>query len=206
MDYSVSKPLMYDSMIDEIVKAFHLGESRYGIHMSDCIYCPRKAYYNQTAYVYPTPKEIKYFIRGIALQDAILHKEPKPMEKDGVIFSPDFWDGKELIELKTTTMSRKRMDEGNIPDGWIRQIAAYCYALGIKFGYLVVFIINDHTDDLPPCYRLEFEEDELIDNWMRIIEARDLILKAIEEGKPPAVETAEWLCKDCRYSLRCKHN
>jgi len=199
-------PIAYDSILKKITEDFHLSESRKGIHMSDCIYCLRKVYYNQTNYLSPTPKEVKYFVRGIALQDAILQKEPIPIEKDGIIFSPDYWDGKELLELKTTTMGRKRMDEGNFPKGWIKQIAAYCYALGISHGYLLVFILNDYSNDILPPYRLEFSEKELLDNWNEIVYNKSILEDSLKGGKLPLKTEEDWLCNDCRYALRCKHD
>lgn len=192
--------------VDKIILAasdnYGIQQVREGIHCTDCIYCPRKGYWNKTEPLPPTQKELLYFLLGLGLQTALLGGDnPSVAELDGIIISPDYWEGGVLGELKTTRMTEKSIGEKGIPDGWVKQLMAYAYVLGVTQALLIVIPII--RPDIVP-YVLTFEQGELVDNW-RSISTRGAILQtALLSGQVPNLKGEEWECRSgCRYKLRC---
>lgn len=95
---------------DELLERLHVAFSRSdreGIHISDLIYCLRKAWYRrQPGYEQDlTDDSILYFVRGRSLGDLIEKMFPKRefiVEHDGVIGTIDAVDEGAVYEIKTT--------------------------------------------------------------------------------------------------------
>jgi CRISPR/Cas system-associated exonuclease Cas4 (RecB family) len=176
-------------------------QARQGVHLTDAIYCLRKAYWNKIGFLPPSPNEILHFILGLGLQDALLGGDnPSVAQKDGMIISPDYWDGEVLGELKTTRIGQKRLDAHEFPDGWMKQLMGYAYVLGVDKAFLLVLTIVK-----PEVYSfiLKFTQEELEANWKELTDRAEQLQVALDIGTLPPASIHDWECKDCRYKLRC---
>ena len=203
MEFTKARPPEVDKIVEQIGNRYHLLQAREGIHATDCIYCLRKAYWNRTNPLPPTPTEILYFLRGLGMQEALLGKDSPPeVNHQGIILSPDYYKDGIIAELKTTMIGVKRLDEYDFPEGWLRQLMAYCYALGKGRALLIVLTII-RSELL--SYIVQFEDDELKANWKWLMERAVILEDAYTNDVLPEVEEEEkWQCMNCRYALRCQ--
>lgn len=201
MKLEKKKPQIVDTIIGRAVDAYGLMQSREGIHCTDCIYCLRRAFWSVVDPLPPTPTELLYFLLGLGLQTALLGGDNQSVaEKDGIIISPDIWEDGILGELKTTRMSEKSIDEKGIPDGWIKQMCAYCHVLEVKSCLLIILPII-RPDIL--SYVLTFDKGEMEENWKDIVIKGEMLRTALEQRKVPELKGEDWQCRSCRYKLRC---
>jgi hypothetical protein len=201
MDLEKKRPKQVDEILQIPVKRYNIMQQREGIHLTDGIYCLRRAYFNKVDPLPPTAEEILYFLFGLGLQDALMGGDNQSVaEQDGIIISPDYWEDGVLGELKTTRMTEKSINEKGIPEGWQRQMMGYAYVLGVDKALLVILPII-RPDVL--SYVLTFTPEELATNWEYISDRIGILKQGLDEGIVP-VGDADWQCKNCRYSLRCK--
>jgi CRISPR/Cas system-associated exonuclease Cas4 (RecB family) len=200
INHSGNNPIA-DTVISRAGDRYGVAQQREGIHLTDCLYCLRKAYWNKTNPLPPSEKELMYFLTGFGLQDALLADDNQSFaELDGIRISPDYWEGGELAELKTTRIGRKRLLDNDIPTGWIAQIQGYAKVLGVTRATLIVMPL------LQPeilTFELEFTQDELDNNWDYILERKDELENALVGDYIPIAGNEEWECRDCRYKDRC---
>lgn len=203
MNFTKARPKEVDTIVDQISERYGILLTREGIHATDCIYCLRKPFWNRTNPLPPTPTEILYFIRGLGMQDAMLGKgSPSEITHEGITLSPDYYKDGVLVELKTTTIGVKRLDAYDFPEGWVKQLMAYCYVLKLKSAILIVLTLI-RSELL--SYVLTFEEEELEANWKWVVERAKQLMEAYTINVEPAEATEEenWQCSNCRYALRC---
>jgi hypothetical protein len=210
-------------VIDHLFTKYKLLQDRTDIHVSDCIYCTRKTYFNKIGGLKPDKNLLYRFLKGLALEDTLLgDTRPKPLIKDDIILSPDWIltasNGITIpLDLKTTMYGRKRITEApeTISRGWLRQIMAYAYAMNVNMGVLLLFTIGFDSEFFPIFYT--FEKEELKENWT-ILKAKAVALRlGLKTNKPPipmfCVEDVDkdskvkklgsWECKDCLYQPEC---
>lgn len=202
MNFTKARPKEVDTIVEQICDRYHILQTREGIHATDCIYCLRKPFWNRTNPLPPTPTEILYFIRGLGMQDAMLGKDsPTEIIHQGIILSPDYYKDGVLAELKTTMIGVKRLDAYDFPEGWVKQLMAYCYVLKRHSGLLIAYPLFQ-TQLL--SYIGEFEDEELEVNWKWVMERAKQLMEAYTTDVTPTVEEEEkWQCSNCRYALRC---
>ena len=194
-----------DSIMSDIQTKFIGDHSRTdSIHLTDCIYCLRKAYWDKMSPLPPTPKESLYFILGLGLQNVLLpsYSTPLPRTRAGVVYSPDAISSDGFpVELKTTRMTKKRLLEQGFPTGWLKQMMGYCSVLDkLKCCLLVIPIIQPEV----LSFTLSFSYYELQDNDLMIEKNALTLVHSIWNGiVPPKDSDQEWECVNCRYSLRC---
>lgn len=196
------QPEYLDVLLKEVAEKFGILHKREGIHLSDCLLCLRKSYWDKVDSLPPTPQELLYFVLGLGLQDTLQVKNSTVLELDGILLSPDYLtEAGTAVELKTTRLGSKRIEQHDFPKHWIRQLMGYTYALNQLEGDLMLLtIIRPDT----PCFHYVFTEDELVDNWGQITTAAGILLQAIEEKRIPSKGNAQdWECASCRYRLRC---
>jgi len=203
MNFVKARPRIVDEIVTRLGQRYHLFQNREGIHATDCIYCLRKAYWNRVNPLPPTPAEILYYLRGLGMQDALLGgKSGSLVSHQGIALSPDFFEDGTLAELKTTMISEKTLDANEFPEGWLRQLMAYCYALNLKSAVLIVLTI---IKSKLLSYIVTFSSEELEENWRWILERAKELGIAYEKNIVPKVEEEEkWQCSSCRYCLRCQ--
>ena len=203
MDVQKAVPEIVEKILDEISKRYGLDHSRAGIHATDLIYCLRKVYWAKTDPLPPTPKELLYYIRGLAMQDVMLDKPSTkllPFLRDEITASPDYIVDGIPLELKTTLIGKKRLDTYDFPAGWLKQLMAYCSVMGVEQAVLVVFTIIQ-TEIL--SYILNFTDEELLSNWNELLGKKAELKLALESNVVPRPLNEEFECKDCKYRLRC---
>lgn len=192
-------------LLDEITERYRLAHTRPNLHATDAIYCLRKAYWDKIDQLPPTPRELLYFIQGLGLQQAMLGEKEEPLgcvetPEFSLFYSPDRIINDQLVELKTGRTGRKKLEEGLIPEGWIKQIMFYCWAMGKKQALLVDFTII--SPEIIPIV-LTFTSEELEENAQWVMErAKDLHQCLTDKVIPPKEEG--WQCRNCRYGLRCR--
>jgi hypothetical protein len=201
MKVGKTKPEFIESLLGNLKKHFGLLHEREGIHLTDCLLCLRKAYWDKVDSLPPTEEELLYFLLGLGLQETFHTDSVGEMELDGVLLNPDFESAKGTpVELKTTRIGRKRLDSYDFPKHWIRQLMGYCYALGVTEGDLLIFtLIQPELLN----YHIEFTATEIGENWGRVLGKAEALRLAIATDILPVRTSEDWECKSCRYRLRC---
>ena len=195
------KPPVVDEIISQLSEYYKLSMSREGIHTTDCLYCLRKAFWNKTNPLLPTPQETMYYLSGLGLQAALLKSfSSLPISVDGIWMSADYTDNNTLLELKTTMIGRKRLDAYDFPEGWIKQIMAYCY--GYKRNSAVLLVVTLLRRELL-SYVLTFTDKELEENWEMIKHRAAELQDCLDSSKVPMSKGFDFECPECRYRLRC---
>jgi CRISPR/Cas system-associated exonuclease Cas4 (RecB family) len=199
-----TQPEFIDTLLQNLKEHFKLLHQREGIHLTDCLLCLRKAYWDKVDALPPTEDELLYFILGLGLQE-VLHLASTvgetEMKLDGILLNPDFETVKGTpVELKTTRIGRKRLDSHDFPQHWIKQLMGYCYGLKVTEGELLIFTLI-HPELLN--YHIEFTSRELGENWGMVLGNVEILKIALSTHTLPTRTSEDWLCKDCRYRLRC---
>ena len=127
-----------------------------------------------------------------------------------------------VVEFYTTNLSSKNVADINKVSEFfkikVRQLMAYCYMSKESVGdLLVLFMSGDYSryteiigkkyyTGIQPelkCWTLEFTEDELKENWKKILSNKEDIEYALKTGKPPLTAGEEFECNNCGYSYIC---
>lgn len=202
MEAVLQRPSVVDDIMSRISGNYVSTYGREGIHLTDTIYCLRKAYWNQTNSLPPTPDEVLYFLLGLGLQEVFLGGDNQTLaERDGIAISPDFWEQGILGELKTTRIGQKRLLAYDFPSGWIQQLMGYAKVMEVKQALLIVIPIIK-PDVL--SFVLTFTQEELDYNWGDRVHRAKLLEQAFSSKKLPVPFNQQWECDSCRYNLRCK--
>lgn len=194
-----------DRLVDEYV------EEREYPHVTQLIYCLTKQYFDITQGTQPTDDELMLFAVGWGLERVLLESHAEPGEKDGIHYSPDFITLRGAkAELKTTRMSSKKTAGPvyELPEGWVKQIMAYCYANGSpKYQLVVLHLMGNYAPPFPQLVglTLEFTEEELRLNWKWLTMRRDLLQVFLDESEPPTpfMNNMDWECQYCRHKIVC---
>jgi len=208
----------YNKVMSEMRERLHIDEPREGVHVSDLIYCLRKSWMLQRldkepegrfAYTGQTPDETVLVWMVGHSHEAIFGQSLArgvPVESDGIVGTPDFWD-EALIEMKSTRMSAKKTPEEM--GHYVAQVASYCAMQGLKEGRLyVLHIMGDYGH--PPnaklrIWKLQFKPKDLKAWWEELQRRRDIVL-----GKkmPPPAPCWDWECGYCavRSLIDCPGN
>lgn len=194
-----------NATLDELMA--EIDEDRSGMHPSvtDLVYCLTKSYFNLHQKAKHTRKVKVFFLVGLGLERALLVARKKVEtygENEGVHYHVDSRD-EGLFELKSTRASKKKMDEGDFPEAWLKQTKSYLNLLGgnqVDLG--VVFLIPGEFE----VYRLTFDERELEENKLWLLSRRDEFNRAVEFGDPPESFkwNQDWECGDCQYKIVCQ--
>jgi len=197
-----TQPEFIDTLLHNLKEHFGLLHQRQGIHLTDCLLCLRKAYWDKVDSLPPTEDELLYFLLGLGLQETLhIASTASEIEVEGVLLNPDFKNSKGIpVELKTTRIGRKRLDSHDFPQHWIKQLMGYCYGLHVTEGELLIFTLI-HPELLN--YHMEFTAREIGENWGRILGKAETLKGALVTGIIPVRTSEDWLCKGCRYRLRC---
>jgi hypothetical protein len=164
-------PELKDNILQQITKT--VCEERTGIHLSDTLYCLRKAYWRRIGMTpEPTEEQIMLWVTGYAFQAYLFPSEEEmTIEVDGINCSPDIPTG---IEVKSTRQSMGKFIPGEMPQ-WNRQILGYCKALGkLEYDLVVLFVCGDYKPPFPSldCWHIEATQEEVDANWAAILASR----------------------------------
>jgi len=175
------------------------------IHVTDLVYCLRKAYFRLKDVKADIPDSKRLlFTAGRAHHEIleVLKDKEVPVKVYDIKGTIDMVKHREVcgayvpIEIKTTRGK-------TIQPHWIIQLGFYCTMLNTYTGYLVVFyLINPRLE----AYKCEFTDEEL-DNFLNImLKRKEILQKALEENKPPSKSYIgfEGECRHCEFRKICK--
>lgn len=190
---------VYDNVRAQVVK------DRPGIHVSDLIYCTRKAYYRRLG-LSPQPGDDTtiLWLTGYAFQEYMYPLDEEiPIICDGIICTPDIARG---IEVKTTRSSMSRFDPYSMGH-WHRQILAYCKALDrLEYDLVVLFICGNYSPPFPAldCWHIQVTQEEVDSNWEQLLARKQLLEKALWEKMIPDPNPEDWEGNFCESVDLCQ--
>ena len=177
---------------------------REGIHLSDLIYCTRKAYFRKKG-LSPSPSNelCVLWMTGFAFQAYMFpNDEEIPVSVDGITCTPDVPSG---IEVKSTRQSSKKFDL-NTNEHWKRQILGYCKALNIlEYDLTVLFICGNYAPPFPDidCWHIVADPMEVEQNWNEVLEKKALLEVALSADVLPISNCESWEWEYCENIDMC---
>ena len=198
-------------ILRHLADRYTLTRKREGIHLSTLVYCLTRSYLDaHSEDIMPTDEELMLFALGLGLQNELTPQSattPVYQTAEGIIYSPDMTFEVESfrVELKTTRSGVKRYDEGELPETWIEYIMGGCKILGIKEYYLTRFHVSERPVPKLKSEVLKFDDNELDDNWYKLLDRKYIYERAFEKNTPPTPfkYSKQWECKGCRYYTIC---
>jgi len=187
------------------------SEERVGIHLTDLI-CPRLTFFRKSYDNRLTEKDVVFYLLGSGEGELIEqlvgdHSEIIVIE-NGVIHTLDafvFEDNTIVpVEVKTTRAER---EDNVVRPHYLFQLGAYCSALKVSAGILVVVMLNVGKVKV---YRVKFDEKELQNISGEVAKRKNLLLKALESGDPSIASSVlndpdlNWKCMSCGFREMCK--
>jgi CRISPR-associated protein Cas4 len=172
------------------------------IHVSDLVYCLRKAYFRLKGVTPTDDVAVEYQIIGKTLhkiiQDVFKYVEVE-IENYGIKGTVDILEGnqKTPIEIKTT---RKKIETTqDIPTVYLTQLAYYLTLLDTHVGYLV--ILNVINADL----KIFTVEINLQETKKELLGKKQLLEYALNQENYSILPKLEWMCKTCEFRSVCNH-
>jgi hypothetical protein len=179
-------------------------KDRPDIHLSDCIYCLRKAYFRKKG-LSPEPSDelCLLWLTGFAFQTYMFPKDKEITHKiDGIDCTPDINSG---IEVKSTRQSMSKFEFDSMTH-WKRQILGYCKALNLlSYDLVVMHVCGDYKPPFPDiaCWHIETTQEEVDANWLTIQEKAVLLDIALATEVPPAIDCEDWEADYCENIEFC---
>ena len=174
--------------------------ARTEIHVSDLVWCLRKAYYRRFQNKKLSPEQLLFFLDGHQRHEGIqslLGKDSKEQEvrKYGVVGHLDIARN-EPVEIKSTHSQPKKISEVIM-----RQLAYYCLLTDSVACSLITHYIEDR---LITFDRVAFSKLELDQYLHNMIEDRDLLSFAYERTSVTQLPRGqEWQCRNCEFNQSC---
>lgn len=201
--------LLENTLLDELMAEMEDGERQHP-SVTDLIYCMTAKFYNmQLGDKKPevTRKMKLFFTIGIGVEKVLLVKRkmtPIAGEHEGIYYHVDSLDGfnTKLMEVKTTRKPVKGF-EATASDGWLKQVMAYCKATGeTSVEFAIVHLIQAELQ----CYRVEFTQQEIDDNWEWLQGRKKVWNEALATGGYPQeyLYNEPWECKECVFAAICE--
>lgn len=238
-------PELREQALQALRDEYQLNNVRPGLHQSELSYCLTKAYWNKTDPVPPSDKAAVMFGIGFAMERVMLEGDhPDPIEIDGITMSLDSLTAFQMpVDLKTTRAAtvkssgcgicgepfkgHSKSTNGHsfikgetvpfeLPKGWVRQAAAYRYALNrqelemqdedmVNLHYDFSFVVIHLVEADVSTWTITFTPAELEENWQRLLTRKEWLERMLESDNPNPFESAEsWECEGCQYLLRCQ--
>jgi len=199
-------------ILDHLADLYKIKEVREAGHLSSYITCRTKSFLDSKNTTEPTEQEVMLFALGYGLQDVLTPPDASApvIKKDGITYRPDMILSKRLNEVKTTRKSAKYhyMDDG-LPVTWIEYMMGGCYMMErTEYDLIILYMMGAYNPPFPLIYAetVQFDKDELGENWQKILYQKAILDEAIDTGTPPEPfkHCYEWECKYCRYKLICQ--
>lgn len=180
-------------------------KERTGIHLSDLIYCSRKAYFRKLGLAPPPSNELcVLWMTGYAFQTYMFpHDEEVPVLVDGINCTPDIPSG---IEVKSTRMSSKKFDLDKVTQ-YKRQILGYCKALNkLEYDLVVLFVCGNYAPPFPDvdCWHIQTTQEEVDANWDEVLQRAVKLQLALDNQVPPEPDCMDWEWEYCENVESCK--
>jgi len=187
--------------------------------------CPRKTFYSMSGVRAVISEASTLFMargRGLHYELQKGFKDTEVRKEMDVIRGDIDAVDERITEMYSTNMSlSKVVDETKVPSVFpakIKQLMAYCFMSGVNTGDLLVFFMSGdysrftdifgekvYTGIQPEIrvWTLEFTEEELKENWKKILDNKAEIELALKTGNPPLVCGEEFECKNCGFNYTC---
>jgi hypothetical protein len=200
-------------ILNHLSDKYKLKQPREGIHLSTLVYCLTRSFFDAHSAVEPTDEELMLFALGYGLQDVLTpaNAETPTLESEGIIYRPDMLlalpsaNRTQLVEVKTTRMSSKKPD---LPETWIEYIKGGCHIRQANsYDLVILYMMGNYAPPFPQiaACRIEFEQQELDENWQYLVTRRDVYQSHMADNTPPEpyMWSKEWECAKCRYKMQC---
>jgi len=181
------------------------SKKRVGIHRSDVISCPLKAYWRLTGHKPEyTPKDVGNFILGKLAHEMIeeyFDFQEKQIKVGGLVYVTidAILDGYP-IEIKTTRRKIYRRDD--LPREWIEQLAFAMSALKVNKGY--IFVLN-YISFAIMVWEVELTDQEIKTLTNQMLWSIIKILDAVKRRDPSSLSPKREECKFCCYRKTCPY-
>jgi CRISPR/Cas system-associated exonuclease Cas4 (RecB family) len=203
------EPKIKNLLIQALEKKY--AAERVGIHLTDLI-CPRLTFFRKTLDNSLTEKDIVFFLLGSGEGELIEQLVGDHNEiiviKGGVVHTLDAFllEGDTIVpvEIKTTRAER---EDNVVRPHYLFQLGAYCSALNVSTGVLVVVMLNVGKVKV---YRIFFDEKELQNIGEEVERRKNLLRKALESGDASVAPSVlndpdlSWKCVSCNFRDMCK--
>jgi hypothetical protein len=197
-----NSPEMRTHILDSI--RARMVQEREGIHLSDLIYCSRKAYWKKQ-HMQPTPGDdlCILWMTGYAFQSYMFPLDEEITQViDGISCTPDIHRG---IEVKSTRQSSKYFNLHE-NQAWQIQILGYCKALDkLEYDLVVLFLMGSYAPPFPrvDCWHITTTQEEVDTNWVMVTKRRDILINALLTVTPPEPDCFDWEWKYCDFIDLC---
>ena len=193
------KEVIYNNIRDTVT-----GE-RTGVHLSDLIYCSRKAYFRKMGMSPPPSSELcVLWMTGFAFQVYMFPKEKEiAVELDGIWCTPDITRG---IEVKSTRRSSRKFNLDDVVQ-YKRQILGYCKVLDkLEYDLVVLFVCGNYAPPFPDvdCWHIETTQEEVDANWQEALFRAFRIQLALQHKVPPEPDCMDWEWEYCENIEFCQ--
>ena len=231
-----NKPILINNsrLMNELKSSLFIeyNKERFGVHVSDLIYCPRQSVFRKLDPQTVTDKELNFFTSGQAIHTAIqtlakYHKKyeiEKEIEyvvsKDLKILAHiDIYDKENNIPIEAKTARKKSLAPYNRvtkkygeeePKSFnVTQLKIYMALTDSDTGYLIYQLLMNFEDNPFKIFEVKLTKEERIEilDWLTI-EAMNYV-NALEQKKPilarHVVNDPEmnWKCNDCPFLNPC---
>jgi len=191
---------------------------RTGLHRSDAISCPLKAYWRITKQIEAiySSQDVGMLLLG-TLAHIALHKNFEAQEKvftiaDQLYVTVDALFGKFPIETKTTRKKIYRKED--LPQSWLEQLAIAMSVMKVDTGYLMVLNIINYSVTVWEITMTEEEREMFLQNCIwQILSILDSIQKVKPEILTPKIDECKWCPyrpmrarEGCQYYVKPKED
>jgi CRISPR/Cas system-associated exonuclease Cas4 (RecB family) len=181
------------------------SKERTGLHRSDAIACPLKAYWRLTGLIPAiyTSQNVGILLIG-TLAHIALHQNFDAQEKvfdlHGVSVTVDAimgQEGQKQFPIESKTTRKKIYRKEDLPQEWIEQLAIAMAVMDVDTGYLMVFNVISFSITVWEISEMSKEEREMFLNGC--VWQVGSILDAIEKKKPELLSPKFNDCEWCPY-------
>lgn len=184
-------------------------EERTEIHVSDLVFCLRKAYYNRKQPRKESLKTLSFWLDGERrdfIIKSLFPNRPKSMQVNGVWLNPDALDAEgNPIEAKSTRSNK----DGHLNGHWIKQNLFYVALMNRNQGSIVIQRLGAGKNAPFEWHDLYIEEIEKEQILADIENLRARLALALDTDAPWILDSVRdneelnWLCRDCPHKDEC---
>lgn len=189
-----------NNMMNKLKKFFSFN--RREIHVSDLVYCLRKAYFRRINGSTVTDEQVLHFIRGQSLH-ALLEKLYPQNEiivmYDGFFGTMDAFDPEKdaVVELKTV----QEMYSVGPYEHHLKQLQYYLTMTDKRIGYLIYLILGQKELKV---FRVTLTDEDVEDLRKELKKRKALLERALAEKNFEILPVVtDWQCRYCEFYDIC---
>lgn len=199
---------MVDAFAKIMLKDFSVQQKdRTGLHRSDAIACPLRAYWRLTGLIQAIydSRNVGVLLIG-TLAHIALHKNFDAQEEihdlHGInvtidaIFGPDSGSSGKRFPIESKTTRKQIYSKADIPQEWIEQLGIAMGVLNVDIGYLMVFNVINFSVTVWEISMPKEERQMFLDGCVWQVSS---IIDAIEKKKPELLQPKRVDCAWCPY-------